>query len=84
VVGMSGGILGCLVSILGCIRYLYLSFYSMFFFQNLKIFMAGKNQQRLLFIQSCTMLLKQIKGFYHGITKIVLLVGSYTMLSWHF
>ena len=30
------------------------------------------------------MLLKQIKGFYHGITKIFLLVGSYTMLSWHF
>jgi len=30
------------------------------------------------------MLLEQIKGFYHGITKIFLLVGSYTMLSWHF
>ena len=29
------------------------------------------------------MLLEQIKGFYHGITKIFLLVGSYTMLSWH-
>ena len=27
------------------------------------------------------MLLEQIKGFYHG---IILLVGSYTMLSWHF
>ena len=25
------------------------------------------------------MLLEQIKGFYHGITKIFLLVGSYTM-----
>ena len=33
---------------------------------------------------TCTMLLEQIKGFYHGITKISLLVGSYTMLSWHF
>jgi len=32
----------------------------------------------------CTMLLEQIKGFYHGITKIFLLVGSYTMLSWLF
>ena len=31
----------------------------------------------------CTMLLEQIKEFYHGITKIFLLVGSYTMLSWH-
>ena len=31
-----------------------------------------------------TMLLEQIKGFYHGITKIFLLVGSYSMLSWHF
>jgi len=30
---------------------------------------------------SCTMLLKQIKGFYHGISKIFILVGSYTMLS---
>jgi len=30
------------------------------------------------------MLLEQIKGFYHGITKIFLLVGSYTMLSWLF
>ena len=30
----------------------------------------------------CTMLLEQIKGFYYGITKIFLLVGSYTMLSW--
>jgi len=29
-----------------------------------------------------TMLLVQIKGFYHGITKIFLLVGSYTMLCW--
>ena len=35
-------------------------------------------------IHTCTMLLEQIKGFYHGITKIFLLVGSYTMLSWHF
>ena len=35
-------------------------------------------------ISTCTMLLEQIKGFYHGITKIFLLVGSYTMLSWHF
>ena len=26
----------------------------------------------------CTMLLEEIKGFYHGI----LLVGSYTMLCW--
>ena len=25
--------------------------------------------------------LEQIKGFYHGITKIFLLIGSYTMLS---
>ena len=33
---------------------------------------------------ACTMLLEQIKGFYHGITKIFLLVGSFTMLSWHF
>ena len=33
---------------------------------------------------NCTMLLEQIKGFYHGITKIFLLVDSYTMLSWHF
>jgi len=32
----------------------------------------------------CTMLLKQIKGFYQGITKIFLLVDSYTMLTWHF
>ena len=24
-----------------------------------------------------------IKGFYHCITKIFLLVGSYTILSWH-
>ena len=32
---------------------------------------------------TCTMLLEQIKGFYHGITKIFLLVGRYTMLSWH-
>jgi len=32
---------------------------------------------------ACTMILEQIKGFYHGITKILLLVGSYTMLSWH-
>jgi len=28
------------------------------------------------------MLLEEIKGFYHGITKIFLLVGSYTVLSW--
>ena len=28
------------------------------------------------------MLPEEIKGFYHGITKIFLLVGSYTMLSW--
>ena len=27
-------------------------------------------------------MLLEIKGFYHGITKIFLLVGSYTMLSW--
>ena len=33
---------------------------------------------------TCTMLLEQTKGFYHGITKIFLLVDSYTMLSWHF
>ena len=33
---------------------------------------------------TCTMLLEKIKGFYHGITKIFLLVGSYTMLSLHF
>jgi len=32
-------------------------------------------------ISTCTMLLEQIKGFYH---KIFLLVGSYTMLNWHF
>ena len=38
----------------------------------------------LMYIYICTMLLEQIKGFYHGITKIFLLVGSYTMLSWHF
>ena len=31
--------------------------------------------------QRCTMLLEKIKGFYRGITKIFLLVGSYTMLS---
>jgi len=31
-------------------------------------------------IHMCTMLLEQIKGFYHG---IFLLLGSYTMLSWH-
>ena len=35
-------------------------------------------------IATCTMLLEQIKGFYLGITNIFLLVGSYTMLSWHF
>jgi len=29
-----------------------------------------------------TMLLEEIKGFYRGKTKIFLLVGSYTMLSW--
>ena len=28
----------------------------------------------------CTMLLEQIKGFYHGITKIFLLVGNYTVI----
>ena len=28
------------------------------------------------------MLLEEIKGFYHGITKIFVLVDSYTMLSW--
>ena len=38
----------------------------------------------MLYINICTMLQEQIKGFYHGITKIFLLVGSYTMLSWHF
>jgi len=27
------------------------------------------------------MLLEEIKGFYHGVTKIFLVVGSYTMLS---
>ena len=27
----------------------------------------------------CTMLLEQIKGFYHGITKMFLLVDSYTI-----
>ena len=29
-----------------------------------------------------TILLEQIKGFYHALTKIFLLVGSSTMLSW--
>ena len=28
------------------------------------------------------MLFEQIKGFYHGIAKMFLLVGRYTMLSW--
>jgi len=30
----------------------------------------------------CAKLLKQIKGCFHDITKIFLLVGSYNMLSW--
>ena len=34
-----------------------------------------------IYVYICTMLLEKIKGFYHGITKIFLLVGSYTMLS---
>ena len=46
-----------------------------------KVTMLNLQQQISLI---CTMLLEQIKGFYHGITKIFLLVGSYTMLSWHF
>ena len=39
---------------------------------------------RNMFNKNCTMLFEQIKGFYHGITKIFSLVRSYTMLSWHF
>jgi len=32
----------------------------------------------------CTMLLAQIKGLYHAITKLFPLAGSYTVLSWYY
>ena len=56
--------------------------------QDTNFFNSGKFKRLCIriyiYIYICTMLLEQIKGFYHGITKIFLLIGSYTMLSWHF
>ena len=57
-------------------------------FHNIMVFTVYimQVQSEIHYNNSCTIYIVdgQTKGFYHGITKILQLVGSYTMPCWHF